>query len=73
MRDQSEICRTAKELLDRYGVAASLHASLRASESLDSGDLAGADVWRRVIDAIEELAAHEPGQADSAKDKGVYP
>lgn len=72
MRDQSEICRTARELLDQYGVAASLHASLRASESLDCGDLAGADVWRRVIDAIEDLAERETQQTDSPKDKGVY-
>lgn len=63
MRDQSEIWRTARELMDQYGVAASHHASLRASESLACGDLAGADVWRRVIDAIEDLAERDSQQA----------
>ena len=65
MRDQAEICRTAQELVRQYGVAARQHASLRASELLEAGDLAGAEIWRRVMDAIEDLTERNARNAVS--------
>ncbi len=60
--------RTAWVLLDQHdgdGELASLDAAMRSDELLDGGDLEGAKVWRRVIEAVEELGREEPREGET--------
>lgn len=52
---------TAKLCIKQHGQSAGYFAAGRADELADAGDLEGAAVWRRVLKAIEELLAMEPG------------
>ncbi len=45
-------------LIDNYGDDATIHAD----ELLEGGDLDGAAIWRRVLDAVKELDRTEPGR-----------
>ena len=38
-----------------------LEASERADQLLDEGDMAGAETWHRILNAIERLQAKAPG------------
>jgi hypothetical protein len=40
----------------RYGEDAMLEASMRADQLLEEGDMAGAETWHRILNAIEKLA-----------------
>jgi hypothetical protein len=53
--DDPDIFRAAKLLIDQHGADAPIRAAQRADELLEGGDMDGAVVWRRIIDAIEEL------------------
>ena len=53
--DDRDIWRSAKALIDSYGDDATIHAAMRADELLAQGDLGGAGMWRRVLDAVKEL------------------
>jgi hypothetical protein len=55
MIDDPDIYRAAKLLIDRHGDDADIRAAERADELLDDGDIEGSAVWRRIIEAIEEL------------------
>jgi hypothetical protein len=50
-----DIFRAAKLLIEQHGNDAPIRAAQRADELLDEGDLDGAMVWRRILEAIEEL------------------
>jgi hypothetical protein len=50
-----DIFRAAKLLIDRHGEDAAIRAAQRADVPLDEGDVDGALVWRRILEAIEEL------------------
>ena len=41
--------------MKRYGDDAMLDASMRADQLLDEGDMAGAETWHRILNAIERL------------------
>jgi hypothetical protein len=41
----------------RYGDDAMIEASERADQLLDEGDMAGAETWHRILNAIERLQA----------------
>jgi hypothetical protein len=43
-----------------YGDDAMLEASMRADQLMEEGDMAGAEVWHRILNAIERLQATEP-------------
>jgi triphosphoribosyl-dephospho-CoA synthetase len=53
--DDPDIFRAATLLIDKHGDDAALRAAQRADELLEDGDVDGTVVWRRIIDAIEEL------------------
>jgi hypothetical protein len=57
---ERDIWRSAKALIDSYGNDAPIHAAMRADELLAQGDLGGAGMWRRVLDAVKELERTEP-------------
>ena len=50
-----DIFRAAKLLIDQHGEDAATRASLRADELLAERDTEGSAVWRRILEAIEEL------------------
>jgi triphosphoribosyl-dephospho-CoA synthetase len=52
--------RRALAIVKRYGDDAMLEASERADQLLDEGDLAGAETWHRILNAIERLQARAP-------------
>ena len=55
--DNRDVFRYARELVDRYGSNAPTLAAKRVDAMLDSGDLDGVVVWKRLCRAIEELSA----------------
>lgn len=55
MLDEIDIWRTARLLIEQRGLHAQYDAMVRASELKARGDEAGAAVWLRVYDAVDEL------------------
>ena len=55
MIDDPDIFRAAKLLMDQHGEDADIRAAERADQLLDDGDVEGSAVWRRIIEAIDEL------------------
>jgi hypothetical protein len=55
MIDDPDIFHAAKLLIDQHGDDAAVRAAMRADVLLDEGDVDGAVVWRRILEAIEEL------------------
>ena len=60
MTDDLEIWRAANLVIKHHGEDAWFHASTRADELLDEGELEGAAVWRKILVAIEELQRNKP-------------
>ncbi len=58
--DEIDIYRAAAILVKRYGEDAPIHAAMRADAMLESGDLDGYAVWRRILRAVEELQGTDP-------------
>jgi hypothetical protein len=55
MTAEHDIYRAAKLVIDQHGEDAAIRAAQRADVLLDEGDLDGAIVWRRILEAIGEL------------------
>jgi len=55
-----DIWRAAILMQKRFGDDAELESARRADELWESGDIAGAAVWRRIIDAVGQLANTTP-------------
>jgi hypothetical protein len=55
MIDDADIFRAAKLLIEQHGDDADIRAAERADELLDEGDTEGSALWRRVLEAIDEL------------------
>jgi hypothetical protein len=55
-----DIWRVANRVLKRYGDEADIESAIRAEELAEEGDHNGAAVWRRVTDAIGQLANTTP-------------
>jgi len=55
MIDDSAIWQGALLMVKRYGEDAMLEASMRADQLLEEGDMAGAETWHRILNAIERL------------------
>ena len=51
-------------LVKRHGADAMLEASERAGQLLDEGDMAGAETWHRILNAIERLQAKAPAEGE---------
>ena len=52
---QREIWASALSLIDSHGDDAIGMASTQAEALIDNGDIAGAELWARILTAIEEL------------------
>ncbi len=59
-----DIYRSAHVVVKRYGEDAAIEAAMRADEMLEKGELAGYGVWRRILEAVEELERMEPAAGD---------
>ena len=55
-----DIWRAANLMLKRYGEKALEEAALRADELTEGGDHRSAATWRRITDAIRQLANNTP-------------
>ena len=55
MIDDPDIFRAAKLLTDQHAADAPIRAAQRADQLFDEGDVDGAMVWRRILEAIVEL------------------
>ena len=54
-----DIYRAAQALVKQHDQDTSLHAAMRADKLLEAGDLDGAAVWKRIVNAVEELLSKE--------------
>jgi hypothetical protein len=64
MIDDRDVWQAAVLLVKRYGDDAMLEASERADQLLDEGEMAGAEVWHRILNAIERLQAKAPAEGE---------
>ena len=55
----------ALAMVKRYGDDAMLEASERADQLLDEGNMAGAETWHRILNAIERLQAAKPAEGEA--------
>ena len=55
MTSDPDIYRAGKLVIDQHGDEAGDFAAGRADRLLEDGDPQGAVIWRRIIEAIEEL------------------
>ena len=60
MIPEIDIWRAATLMLKRYGEKALEQSATRADELAANGDDAGADTWRRITTAVEQLANNTP-------------
>jgi len=60
MIPEIDIWRVANRMLKHYGDDAEAESAIRMQELALSGDSAGAEVWRRVTDAIRQLVNTTP-------------
>jgi hypothetical protein len=51
-------------MVKRYKEDAMLEASARADQLLDEGDMAGAETWHRILNAIERLQVKAPAEGE---------
>jgi hypothetical protein len=58
-------------IVKRYRDDALLEASERADQPLDEGDMAGADTWHRILNAIERLQAKAPAEGEKVQLKRI--
>ncbi len=61
MTPDLDIYRSARLLVKQHGQDAPIHAAMRADAMLETGDLDGVAVWRRVLRAVEGLQRVELG------------
>ena len=57
-----DIYRAAQAAIKAFGETASLHAAIRADESLAEGDMEGCHIWRQIENTIEELRRTAAGK-----------
>lgn len=62
---QREVWRSALGMVDCHGGSAVEMACSQAEAMIDRGDVAGAELWSRIVCAIEELQRSEPHQGES--------
>jgi triphosphoribosyl-dephospho-CoA synthetase len=54
----------ARLIVKRYGDDAMHEAAERADQLLAEGDMAGAETWHRILNAIERLQAKAPAEGE---------
>ena len=57
---ESDIVRAAKVMIKNRGGYAARHASLRAEDLRLSGNPEIEEIWRRIVNAIQQLQSHKP-------------
>ena len=62
--DDIDIYRAAKLLIEKHGDEAAVITIKRATKMLDDGDVDGYAVWKRILQAIEQLKSTKPGPDD---------
>ena len=62
---EPHIWRTAKLMIDRFGDDASTCAEMNSGNFLEVGDLDGAKLWARIVEAVEELQRVEPEDGET--------
>lgn len=55
-----DIWRSANLLVKQYRADAPIQAAMRADAMLEKGDFDGYAVWKRIIQAVEELRSTAP-------------
>jgi len=55
-----DIYRVARALIQAHGDEAPIHGTLRASASLESGDIRGWAEWLEIMEAAKTLLAQRP-------------
>ncbi len=65
MTSDLDIYRSANILMKRHGEDAPILAAMRADAMLETGDLDGYAVWKRILRAVDEMGNTTPG-ADQA-------
>jgi len=65
MISDRDVWAAALLMVKRYGEDAMLEAARRADKLLDDGDMAGADTWHRILNAIERLQAQKPAEDEA--------
>jgi hypothetical protein len=64
MIDDRDVWQAALLMVKRCGDDAMLEASMRADQLLEEGDMAGAETWHRILNAIERLQARAPAEGE---------
>jgi len=64
MIPESDVWRAALLTVRHYKDDAMLEAADRADQLLDEGDMAGAETWHRILNAIERLQAKMPAEGE---------
>ena len=59
MTTDLDIYRTANLLIKQHGEEAPVHTAMRIDTMLEEGDIDGYGVWRRILEAVEELLSKE--------------
>ena len=59
MTSDIDTYRSANELIKQHGEDAPIHAAMRADELMETGDMEGVAVWKRIVKAVEELLSEE--------------
>ena len=54
-----DIYRSADLLVKQHGEDAPIHAAMRADAMLETGNLEGYGVWKRILRAVKELLSKE--------------
>jgi hypothetical protein len=67
MIEDREIWQCAHLMVKRFKEDALLEAAARAGELHEAGDMAGASVWHRILDAIERLQATKPSEGETVQ------
>ena len=59
MTPDLDMYRAANELIEQHGDDAPIRAAMRHDKMLDAGDVDGCVVWKRSLEAIDELQSEE--------------
>jgi hypothetical protein len=60
MAAEVDIWRSAHALIKQHGADAPIYAAMKADKFLAAGDLDGSAVWKRIVQAINELMQEAP-------------
>jgi hypothetical protein len=59
-----DVWQAAVLMVKHYDSDAMFRASARTHRLLEDGDMAGAETWRRILNAIERLQANVPADGE---------